>query len=39
MLLYVDKTQLYKKHKGINDDPYEYWPPQVPGQARMKFYE
>jgi hypothetical protein len=36
---YVHLSQLYCKHGGLNPDPQEYWPPQIPGVRQLKSCE
>jgi hypothetical protein len=36
---FVERSQLYRKHGGLNPDPAEYWPPLVPGVPRTKAFE
>lgn len=36
---YVDRDQLFRRFNGINHDPFEYWPPQVPGQKKVRLQE
>lgn len=32
-------AQLHRKHGGTNPDPYDYWPPQIPGHKKVKISE